>query len=113
MLSLKKDPARENIDAHLKVLRSFAGSHSFPFSDLIIDHCCVYKVVSKSATFSVVAEDSRVLRYRIFDYESKPPLSRGLCVCACKGFMALGCDMYVLSNVDMFDMYFYRYDDYQ
>jgi len=44
--SLKKDPARSHTNTHLKVLKSFAGSHSFPFSDLIIDHCCVYKVVS-------------------------------------------------------------------
>jgi len=43
--------------------RCFAGSHHFPFSVLIMDHCCVYSVVSKSASLSVVAEDSRALQW--------------------------------------------------
>jgi len=44
----KQDP--EKGDVRLKVMSSLAGSHSSPFSDLIIDHCCVYNMVSESTS---------------------------------------------------------------
>jgi len=44
-----------------------AGSHSSPFSDLIIDHCCVYMWYHRVLVYSVVAEDSRLLSYQVID----------------------------------------------
>jgi len=44
LIEVEKIQNKSNV--HLKRTCFVAESHSSPFSDLIIDHCCVYNVVS-------------------------------------------------------------------
>jgi len=43
---IKEEKIQNKSNVHLETTCILAGSHSSPFSDLIIDHCCVYNVVS-------------------------------------------------------------------
>jgi len=46
LILIDKEKIQNKSDVRLETTCSAAGSHSSPFSDLIIDHCCVYNMVS-------------------------------------------------------------------